>query len=58
MNKRMSADGEFVFVLYRFFEDFLVHYEIVDTDLLNYIKKTLELLKNDNYNLNSIFLKF
>ena len=52
MDKKMSADGEYVFILYSLLTSFLDHYEILDNSLLNYVKLTVEFLKDDNYRLN------
>lgn len=52
MDKKMSADGEYVFILYSLLDSFLEHYEILDYSLLNYVRLTVKFLKDDNYRLN------
>ena len=51
MYKKMTSDGEFIFVLYKIFEEFSEDY------LLNYVEVTFMMLKKDNFRLNFNFIK-
>lgn len=57
MYKKMTSDGEFIFVLYKIFEEFLEKYEITEDYLLNYVEVTFMMLKKDNFRFNFNFIK-
>ena len=57
MYKKMTSDGEFIFFLYKIFEEFLEKYEITEDYLLNYVEVTFMMLKKDNFRLNFNFIK-
>lgn len=57
MYKKMTPDGEFVFVLCKIFEEFLENYEITEDYLLNYVEATFMMLKKDNFELNFSFIE-